>query len=255
MMGHRILGITSLFCGAPMAARDHLEQALELYNPQRDQVLAYRYGQEPRASILAWLAVTLWLLGSEDQAVRMVDEAIEHAREVGHTNTLAYTLFYGGTLVHQLRGDPQAVARYADGALRLAREHQLSMWGAYAAVGLGWARAAQGRDPDAVASMLAGLAELKASGTGLLRPHLLGWLADAQARCGLGDEALRVVAEALSTGEATGERWCEPGLYLLKGKLLSAHAGRDSDAQRAFQRAAEIARIQGCVALERKGCC
>jgi hypothetical protein len=103
--------------------------------------------------------------------------------------------------------------------------------------------------------MLAGLAELKASGTGLLRPHLLGWLADAQARCGLGDEALRVIDEALSTADATGERWCEPGLYLLKGKLFSAHAGRDSEAQRAFQRAAEIARIQGCVALERKACC
>jgi hypothetical protein len=64
--------------------------------------------------------------------------------------------------------------------------------------------------------MLAGLAGLQARRTGLLRPHLLGWLADAQVRCGLHDDARRVLDEALTTVEATGERWCEPRLQWLK---------------------------------------
>jgi len=250
MMGHRILGITLLFCGELVAARTHLEQALELYDPRHDSALMYSYGQEPRASILAWLAVALCLLGHDDRAVQMVDEAIAYARDIGHTNTLAYTLFYGGTLVHQLRGDAHAVATHAEAAVALARQHQHSMWAAYATVGLGWATAVQNQRSDGVADMLAGLSELNASRTELLRPHLLGWLADAQGRSGQLDEGLRVVDDALSTIQHTGERWCEPGLYQVKGRLLSARTGTSTaEADSSFRRARELTAAQRSISL------
>jgi class 3 adenylate cyclase len=221
MMGRRMLGITVLFCGELAAARGHLEQALELYDPAHDRALMHRYGQEPRASILAWLAVALCLLGSEQEAVRMVAEAIASARAIGHTNTLAYTLFYGGALVHQLRRDARAVAEYAEATAALARQHQLSMWAAYAGVALGWARAAERHDPQALPRMVAALAALEASGTGLLRPHLLGWLADAQARAGRPDDGLRTLSDALSLCARTGEGWCEARLRQLQVELSS----------------------------------
>jgi hypothetical protein len=44
MVGHRIMGISSLFTGDIAVARAHLDQAIALYDPAEHRQLATRFG-------------------------------------------------------------------------------------------------------------------------------------------------------------------------------------------------------------------
>jgi tetratricopeptide (TPR) repeat protein len=46
-IAHRMAGSTHWFAGEYVEARDHLERALALFNPGRDDDLAFRFGQDP----------------------------------------------------------------------------------------------------------------------------------------------------------------------------------------------------------------
>jgi hypothetical protein len=100
------------------------------------------------------------------------------------------------------------------------------MWAAYSAIALGWSSVmrsagAERGEANAVNGMLAGLDALQASGTGLLRPHLLGWLADAQVHLGQHRDGMQTLDEAFETIERTGERWCAARLRLVEEGLRS----------------------------------
>ena len=51
-VAHRVQGITHWFAGEFAEARDHLERALALFGPGRDDDLAYRFGMDP--GVPAW---------------------------------------------------------------------------------------------------------------------------------------------------------------------------------------------------------
>ena len=60
-VAHRAAGITHWFAGEYCEAREHLERALTLFQPGRDDDLAFRFGQDqgvaavllPRAHVVA----------------------------------------------------------------------------------------------------------------------------------------------------------------------------------------------------------
>jgi hypothetical protein len=54
-------------------ARDHLERALALFQPGRDDDLAYCFGVDPGVGAMAYLAVALWPLGEVDRATSVID--------------------------------------------------------------------------------------------------------------------------------------------------------------------------------------
>jgi tetratricopeptide (TPR) repeat protein len=66
----RVAGITCWFAGEYSQARDHLERALALFQPGRDDDLAFRFGQDAGAAALAYLALVSWPLGEIDFSSR-----------------------------------------------------------------------------------------------------------------------------------------------------------------------------------------
>jgi len=54
MMGHRLMGTTLLTTGDIAAAREHLDQAILLYDPAEHRPLATRFGQDVGVSILSY---------------------------------------------------------------------------------------------------------------------------------------------------------------------------------------------------------
>jgi predicted ATPase len=253
MMGHRILGLTLFFLGEFAASRAEFGRALALYDADRHRALAHRYGQEPRAAILAWLSVSLWLTGHAEEAMRMSDEAIAAATESGHVNTQAYVLVYGRCLLETLRGDGMALERYLRTAIDLADEHQLAMWRAYATTFEGWMIGARGDHARAITRMREGLDNLRAIGAEALRPHVLGLLASLYIEAGQTELALGTLAEAIDQVATSAERWCEAELHRLRGEVLRRHPGADAERiQACFQRALAIVQAQGAVALERR---
>jgi predicted ATPase/class 3 adenylate cyclase len=100
------LGITSYWMGEFLTAREHLENAIALYDPERHQPLMFRYGgADAGVRSLAYAAITLWPLGYPDQGLKRSNEAL----------TLAQAL--SGECAAALAQAPAAPAKKSNDAL------------------------------------------------------------------------------------------------------------------------------------------
>ena len=72
-VAHRAAGITCWFAGEYPEARDHLERALAMFQPGRDDELAFRLGVDPGTAAMAYLAITSWPLGEVDRARSLIE--------------------------------------------------------------------------------------------------------------------------------------------------------------------------------------
>ena len=73
-VAHRVAGITHWFAGEYREAREHLERALPLFQPGRDDDLAFRFGHDAGVGAMLYLALALWPLGDIERAVSLVGD-------------------------------------------------------------------------------------------------------------------------------------------------------------------------------------
>jgi hypothetical protein len=106
-VAHRVKGITHWFAGEFLLARDHLERALALFRPGRDDDLAYRFGMDPGVPVMAYLGLTLWVLGETDRAVSLIERARERVASITHANTLVLGTMHAA-FFELMRGGPIA---------------------------------------------------------------------------------------------------------------------------------------------------
>src|SRR5262245_53089429 len=88
---HHTLWTTGLLLGELRFAHTHLEEGLTLLDPQEHRALAVLYGHDPSVCCRGVAAVTLWLLGYPDQALRQQGALDILAQEVAHPPSLAFT--------------------------------------------------------------------------------------------------------------------------------------------------------------------
>src|SRR5262249_30764588 len=98
---HRPPGQTLFLLGGAVQARDHLEQALALYNPEQHRSHVFLYGHDAGVLCLSWLSWTLWVLGYPDQALKRSHETLTLAQELVHPPSLASGLYFA-SMFHQL---------------------------------------------------------------------------------------------------------------------------------------------------------
>ena len=126
-IAHRLLGVTHWFAGEFAEAHGHLERALALFEPGRDDDLAYRFGQDPGVAAMLYLAIALWPLGEVDRAASLVVGAEARTAGLAHIGARAYGKFHAA-MFELMRGDHSRVASNALDLARLAREHDLPLW-------------------------------------------------------------------------------------------------------------------------------
>ena len=115
----------------------------------------------------------------------------------------------------------------------------------------GWARAEQGQGAEGMTQIRQGLTAIRVAGAEIVRPYFLALLSEAHRKAGQTEAGLRVVAEALSEGDETGQRYYEAELYRLKGELLLAQAVNNCTvAETCFHKAIAIAQNQSAKSLE-----
>ena len=88
-VAHRVAGATCWFAGEYREARDHLERALAMFQPGRDDDLAFRFGQDQGVSTMAYLALVLWPLGEIDRAASFMSRVLARMTSLRHGNTIA----------------------------------------------------------------------------------------------------------------------------------------------------------------------
>ena len=249
---HHALWSTLFARGDLMATRDHVAQAIALYDPDRHASLADVYGNHDAAvCALGHGAWALELSGEPEQASRQSEEAVTRARALGHPFSEAHALLYAARL-HQFRGDWRTTRDHAEAAAVLAREQGFVQLQAWAAVTGGWALTEMGEIAEGLAQMRDGVAVMRALGSEDFKTYFLCLLAETLAKGGEIEAALDVVTEALGAVERSGERFYAAELHRQKGELLLMTGHDLASAARCFGTAAGIARHQRAWALERR---
>jgi predicted ATPase len=251
LVAHWALSRTYAHRGELGLAHAHAQQGQALYNPQQHGALALRYGFDPSVTCLSHDAVVLWLLGAPDQARAQAYNALTLAQELAHPPSLVYAQFFV-TLIHQLRCEPQVAGTQADALVALCLAHGFALYLATGTIFQGEALTAQGQPEEAMVQIQQGLAALQATGVvGIWRPYFLTLLAEASAQAGQAEAGERLLAEAQTLLETTGERWWEAEVHRLRGELLWRHARAEaSQVETCFLQALAVACRQQAKSLE-----
>ncbi|MGH7067011.1 MAG: ATP-binding protein [Acetobacteraceae bacterium] len=219
LVGGRIRGLTHFMLGDLAAARADLERTIAGFDPGRDGGLAFRFGQNPRVSARAVLATVL-ALQTECSAAREAGRlALEEATEIRHTNSEAYALAYGACMAAWMLGDIDETAALAERLVKLAREHNMGLWGAYGASFQGWALAKTARTSEALALFEVSLKGFQKAQAGIYEPLHRGLAAVVLARSGRREEGLARLEAALAEARRREELWSVPELIRLKAAV------------------------------------
>ena len=234
LAAHGALGIMAFHGGDFASALAHMEQAMVFYDRARhgpDRSPAFRGGQDPGVSCAVYTALALQLTGYPARAVERMRGALELARSLDHPFTTAYVCHFAAGF-HQMRGERAAVSELEDEALACSTEHGFRLFPMLGAIHRGWALSLEGRGEEGLAMTQAGLAAAREIGMELRRPSFLGLLAEIFGQLGWPEAGLSAVAEALSMGRETGQRYWDAELHRLNGVLaLQAATGHSSGGQ------------------------
>jgi DNA-binding winged helix-turn-helix (wHTH) protein/predicted ATPase len=247
MRGDWALGITFTHRGDFPRAVVHLEKALALYEPDHHRDDQFLYSLNPGSTVRCFAAWALWSVGRPVEALVRVQEALAFAHELAEPHSLAHALSFASFL-HQLRREPDISRSYAEATMALSHEHGLVLYHALGEAVYAWALATRERNGHSLAQLRHGLAAWEGTGSRLIRPHLLGLLADGLLAAAQAEEALQVLDKAIAAADATGERNYSAELHRLRGEVL--RQASPSEAEAAFLRALAIAREQGALMPE-----
>jgi predicted ATPase len=253
---HHALGVSRFARGEVSKGREHLERAVAQYEPKRHAILALRYGQDAGVVCLSHAAEAAWLLGEPTKATKMAEEAVSLARQLSQPFTLA-TVSVVCAWVSQFSGEEATTRERAETAVAFAKDKEFAFWGAMGVVMRGWAVAEQGCLKEGLGEMQAGLAKLEADGARIMRPYVLGLLAECLAKVGQAKEAVALLNEAQRAAEESGEHFWDAELYRLRGELtLRLYKNRGDQrkdplgAEACFERALAVARSQQAKSLQ-----
>src|SRR5271166_4069750 len=121
-VAYRAAGVTHWFAGEYREAREHLERALAIFQPGRDDELSFRFAHDPIVASLGQLALASWPLGDVERAVSLVGRLQARIAVVPHVASQATGRFYA-TVFELMCGDLSRAAPHATELARLAREH------------------------------------------------------------------------------------------------------------------------------------
>ncbi len=248
--GHFAVANTLYWQGEFAAARESLECARTLYQPNQHELHVAEFGEDAGVTGGSYLSWVLWFLGFPDQARKISEQTLALARQLGHPYSLAYALTFASILRCRLRRPEEALALSQE-TLDLANAHGFPLWQAGATLSLGWALAMQ-TQPEGVESIHQCVEATRATMGGVTLV-ILGPLVESSVILGLFDSALRVVDEAFAAGNTIGDRHIEGELHRLKGESILGLADADeakAKAEACFHLALAVSRKQQAKSLE-----
>jgi predicted ATPase len=245
MEAHIRYGYALFYMGEFEHARDHLERAIDLYDPNSHRSHGLVFGQEPGMASLSCEALALWVAGYPEQALALYERSMEHARASSHAMTLAFASIYA-SMLHQWLGRDETAAAFATDALRISSEQGLTFWNAVAALCRSAAESKSRPSQDAIAGIEDALRSWEATGARAPISYFRFHFAAALARADHTNRAIMLVNQAIA--ELGDEQFYQAELYRLKGELIlqsgRAHPESGAEAEDCFIRALEAARRQ-----------
>lgn len=250
LQGHHAGWSTCGHLGDFTKALDHIEQGLAIYDIDRHRASAYVYaGHDAGVCACSSGAFVAWLVGYPDRAVAHAQKGLTLADTLSHPYSSAEAQCYAAML-HQLRGEPSAVAGQAEQLVAYCEEKQLPIWLTNGAVLLGWARAALGQTEKGIEMMQDAIDERRAKNLWFRQGYYLAIVAEMLGRVGEVERGLDAISEALRVSDQTGDRGWDAIIHRVHGELLTQSTKDRSKAEACFQKAIEIAQRQNAKSPE-----
>ncbi|MBC7520078.1 MAG: AAA family ATPase [Sandarakinorhabdus sp.] len=222
---------------------------LSIYDPERHAAHRFQFGQDPAAMARAYLCQAFWLKGDVAAAIDMSNEALAFARALHHPYTLSHVIAYAGWL-HLYLGDDADVEALANELTALCSEEKIPLFLGNGVMLTGWLHCRRG-DDDGPAVFAQGLEIYRGTGSRCFLPYRWSLLADALSSRGEQTQASALLAQAFAAIDQTSERWAEPEVHRLHGKMLARAGAEPALVEAGYRRAIASAQALGLHGWER----
>ena len=175
----RNLGMICFFQGDLTNARVHLDDAVKIYEPERDREARFRFGTDP-GTAAGFLAHTSWLQGEIGLARKLIGKGLDAFMKSGHVPTLAY-VYQLRAVFEMIRDDAAATLPIAKQLIELSREHKIPLYLGWGLQECGWARARLGDREPGAGELREALKENLTQGNKVWVPFFQGLLAEIDA--------------------------------------------------------------------------
>jgi predicted ATPase len=254
LIAHNLLGRSLFLMGRSLEALEHLDHVLAMFERERYGHLLITYGQDPEASCEAYRSLSLWTLGHPEAARAASERAISLALELGHVNTIGFTLMVGGGWPKIWLRDIKGLCEVNEHSTRLNAQHVVPVWNAVGQVFSALADLAVRASAPNVNALREGidLYENSLQCRGMWHSTMNCYLAEAYLSIGEPTKALAAVTTGLEDMEANEERMYEPELHRVHGIVLAQQdrPAADSDAEASMRKAIELAKLRSAKSFE-----
>jgi tetratricopeptide (TPR) repeat protein len=223
VVGHELAGVYNFFSGRLVETLEEQKQVAALYHDSMHRHLVDQLNHDPKTLTGVYAAVSTWMLGYPDQAVRMQEETIIHAQKLGHPFDLGFAMWLA-TDVFDCRCEPARLRKLAEACDQLGRENSLPVLTAIlAGTANGVALVREGNAVEGARAIEASVSVWTASGGELHSSYANAVKAEALAQSGDLDGALQLIENQIEQVERPG--WKEFVFYAemlrLKGWIHS----------------------------------
>jgi class 3 adenylate cyclase/predicted ATPase len=225
------------------------QRGIALYDADRHHRHAYDYGgHDTGVCAYAHSAMTLWITGFPDQAVKMSASALELGHRLGHPPSLAHAAWWSAC-IRQLLREPDPCRESAELTIEIGREQGSNMF-VMCPLLLGWTIFESGQVSEGLHRMEDAVAATRQGVRRFYFEYELLVLAEALLKAGEPDRAQHLVEEALDTIVTSRSRLFEAEAHRLSGLVLAAHgANRIAEAEERLVKAMETAERQGALSF------
>lgn len=242
---------TLFYLGDFVGCRNWCDAAIEKHEDlENSRIWSTMTGQNSALHIRTYLMLALFHLGYPEQALKLHEELIAMAREIGHPFSLAHALHFSGWLLFNCRmGDRLYDSGKEETAI--ATEQGFALWESTGTFFMGAGLFLQGQLDEAIRLMEKGIRSFRAIGSYLTLPGQLGVLSEAYLRAGMLDKARVALDEGLELANGNSDRSRLAELQRLNGELILLESGDLAAAEQCFHDSVETACSQQskCMAL------
>ena len=250
-VGDRMIGVCLHFLGDQPEARRHIQRMLERYITPTSRSDAVRFQFDQQVTGRITLSRVLWLQGLPDQAMRVVQDNIDHALIVGHVLSLCNALAQAACPVALMAGALPEAERFTSMLLQQTERHSLEIWHSYGNCFMGELLIRSGDLNAGLTLLQPAVAELRKAKFVQYHTAFLRTLAESLGQARRVAEGIEAIDEALTISERNEERWCLPELLRVKGDLLAQEAQNDTtEAETHYARSLHLAQKQGALSWE-----
>jgi predicted ATPase len=225
---HHMFWTNNFFMGACGIAEKHAEEALNLYDAEKHHTLTYKYsGHDPGVCCGCMSGLAAWHRGALDRAAERCLGALALAERLSHPLTTA--LAYWALACLGIFGrEAETTLDWANKEIAICDEYLLPLLRSQGEVQAGWATAQLGDAEAGIAQMERGVHAIRATGSEMGLPYLLGLLAETLNGANRRASALNVLNEAVGIAMQNGTHFLLSEIVRIKGEVLAQAKNHDT---------------------------